>query len=524
MLTGILMSLKDAIVLITSTFSEVYVENDYDINERFPKLTKSFENMADFLTFDFRRILSKDENSQNKIIETSFDNTHRLFSFLSRYYRLIFDFNNINGDAKKYDVIDVGGIPVAEMEMEWTVLNQICTYIKEKNLDHRSIECSLFLFRDYSYLNKIFTSRKLISEIGSEKIKLCGVGFEKIKQKFKNKNQFKEVNIENHETKSSVFSLECSQDWYTKIFIPKSSLYEKDGCNGRLANLKLGGGKNLKTVLINQFKDAMLLKFLENMTFFVKNNLEKILNQKGIFKCITAESLIPILKSTRIFKSNISYDDCLISSGIDFQTLVLSKFATDFHDRHNYKKSYKQFFRTLNSLNKISDSWKSISRENESTRIKKFNQKITIELKSCMSQIFQDIGCENVFSIFDDANQMSDRFKMLNCVYSIQNDFKSPISIKDKHYLIYNSKFQNIINKSIILKFGIQVDNKNNKEYLKYLLDALEESQFDTISCFEGYKKQLFLKTLILEFEFGSFGQIKEKIQSFSETFFPLFD
>lgn len=485
------MSLKDTIALISSTFNDMHFESNHIIKEAFLKLTE-YKILQFFIDLKFAS--TEKEIPQNKIIKTCLNTNHKFISFLEQHYGLISDcYRNINCHAKKrYNPIDAEEMPVTKIKIENNLLNHICMQLKE-NFVSLPNGHSLFFSRNPSYIDELLSSQLIYannSEIKNDQIKLSDAEVDKNKSKCKDNAQIKGMKIESHEPKINRFPTASSQNWNTKILIPQHHPCKTDGENLKLTNFKLMTGRFLKDVLIDQFKEEIAPKFLENMTFNAKRHLKKILNRKGISYLINRETLIPRVKYAQIIKSNIEHSEiCLASAGPCYEkTLVLSRSCTDSYDAYPNEKSCKQFFLTSDLMNEISSIWKSIE---------EFNPKNVTELKLNKPQILQASENQSIFSIFDAANKMLDGVKGFD---EIQGNLKLIMTLKeDKNNELFNPNLQNIIAKFKIQKPYDDSKKELMKKYFKDYLKSMNENQIKKNCSFEYFKKPLFLKILIRE-------------------------
>lgn len=535
------MEWKDAIVFISSTFNDMHAERDYLIKEVFPELTEWCEDRKIRLTdIDLRWGVTEEESSNSKTIETCLrhvDKSRPFFlCFLGQRRGWIPDFkDDINEETKqRYTSIDdLDGRSATEMEIEHALLKPIHMFLNEKEYDCPPTKHSLFFFRNPSYVRELSPSQKLIytndSEIDADKIKLADDELEKTKQKIRDRKQSEDAKNEFDKTKTNILISEYAGEWNPNILLSELSHYEKGEGNGRLTNFKCGE-KSLKEVLISQLQEQFALAFPENMGIVVESEIERDLNQQEIFCHLNSEGFIPRPEYTQKLNDYVENDDgliCLVSAEAGYgKTMLLARFATDFEDAYSNKKLYKRFCGASDLSSDIYSLWKSIMAEAGISEDEEFYPLNLDELKRNIPEILHAIaGNGDCVIIIDAVNQMPDGVNMIKWFDELPDNLKLIMSVKeDKNDEIFNTKLQSIKSRNIISGFEIHELNTQDKkdlinEYLKNYLKSLDEAQIDTICGFEGSKNPLFLKILLAELRvFGSFDQLKEKIESFGET------
>lgn len=326
------MSLKDAIVFISSTLNNIYIGSSYIIQETFFKLNKYRKyRILQLLIINLKLAATETNNSKNKINEKFFYKDLEFFSFLEQHYSGISDLNkDLNEFSKKrYNPIDMDKIPIVEMEVENGLLNHLCRHLKGKDFDYMPDACSLFLFKNHSYLHELLSSPKIViftdnSEMEHDKVKLADIEFEKSN---------KGVKIESRETKIK-FSTECPKDWNAKILVPEHYLCKTDEPDGSLSNIKLARSGFFKDILIDQFSNAIVFKFLGAASYVNKRYSEKIFNLKETLDNPYSEILISRQFSQILKSDNEHVEKSLENAESSYEkTLILSKFTRDYFDK-----------------------------------------------------------------------------------------------------------------------------------------------------------------------------------------------
>ena len=535
------MDWKDAIVFISSTFNDMHAERDYLIKEVFPELTEWCEDRKIRLTdIDLRWGVTEEESNNSKTIETCLrhvDKSRPFFlCFLGQRRGWIPDFkDDIPEETKqRYTSIDeLDGKSATEMEIEHALLKPIHMFLNETEYDCPPTKHSLFFFRNPSYVSKLSPSQKLIytndSEIDVDRIKLADDELEKTKQKIRDRKQLEDAKNESDMTKTNILITEYSGEWDPDLLLPELSHYENGEGNGRLTNFKCGE-KSLKEVLISQLQEQIALAFPENMVEFEETEFERDLNQQEIFCYLNSEGFIPRPQYTQKLKEYVERDSneiFLVSAEAGYgKTMLLSKFATDFNEEFPDKKLYKRFCGASDLSSDIYSLWKSIMTEAEISEDNQYYPKNLDELKRNISEILNAIAAKgDCVIIIDAVNQMHDGVNMIKWFDVLPDNLKLIMSVKeDRNDEIFNSKLQNIKNRNIISGFEIRdLDDDDKKdlinEYLKDYLKSLDDDQIEVICGFKSSINPLFLKVLLSELRvFGSFDQLKEKIQSFGES------
>ena len=506
----------NTLTLDVSSYNEVILKfeaftGSINLSKIFCLSNLIFDNNLDGWEYNSHIFLNENENFVSLIASDISDNTQKRYTGIA----------NLDGRS------------ATEMEIEHALLKPIHMFLKEKEYDCPPAKHSLFFFRNPSYVDKLSESQKLIytndSEGEESKIKFADSELEKTKQIIRNRKDSEDAKSDSDVTKTNVMISEYSGDWNPDIIIPELTHYDNGEGNGRLINFKCGD-EPLKDVLLNQLKNQIALAYPENMEIVIETDLQRDINQQEIFCYLNSEGFIPRPKYTQKLKDYVEYDGgeiCLVSAEAGYgKTMLLAKFATDFNENYPNKKLYKRFCGASDLSSDIYSLWKSIMGEAGLSEDEEFYPKNLEELKRNIPEILQFIADKgDCVIIIDAVNQMPDGINMIRWFDEIPDNLKLIISVKeDKNDEIFDSKLQNIKNRNIISGFEIHELDDNDKkdlikEYLKNYLKSLDEDQIDAICSFEGSKNPLFLKILLAELRvFGSFDQLKEKIQSFGES------
>ena len=544
------MKWEEAIVFISSTFNDMHAERDYLIKEVFPELTEWCEERHIRLTdIDLRWGVTEEESESNRTIETCLrhiDKSRPFFlCFLGQRRGWVPNFQEKITDEtrKRYTTIDdLDGRSATEMEIEHALLKPIHMFLKDTDYDCPPTKHSIFFFRDDSYLDEITDSQRLIytneSEETEEKIKLADEELAKTKEKIRARKVLEDGKSDDDDTKVNVLISEYKGHWDKDMILPElNPVVTEDGVRynngenqGRLTDFECEG-KSLKEVIIEQLKEQITLAFKENTPVTDEKELEKDLNQQERFCFLNSEGFIPRPEYTKKLEEYIggSYDNklCLVTANAGYgKTMLLAKFASDFNEKYPDKKLYKRFCGASDLSSNIYSLWKSIIDEAEISPQENFYPKNMDELKRNITDILEAIGEKGESVIIIDAvNQMNDGINMLKWIGEIPNNVKLIASIKeDKKNDRFNSLLEQIKKRDNVSTFEImELDDEGKRnlieEYLKSYLKGLDDEQIDIICDFEGSKNPLFLKILLAEIRvFGSFTQLKEKIEQFGDS------
>lgn len=324
--------------------------------------------------------------------------------------------------------------------------------------------------------------------------------------------------------------------WDKNQMLSELSHYKFEEGHGKLTEFK-SMGKPLREVIISEFIEQFELEFEDHLkevenekNLDLDESIVEDIDQQEIFCYVNSEGFIERPEYTDKLKDYVENGEnsiCLVSAEAGFgKTMLLAKFAIDFDGEYSGKKLYKRFCGASDLSSDIYSLWKSLMAEAKISEDEKFYPKNLDELKRNIPDILHAISSNgDCVIIIDAVNQMPDGINMLKWFDEIPDNLKLIISVKeDKNDEIFNSKLQNIKNRNNVSGFEIrELDDEGKKdlinEYLKNYLKSLDDAQIDTICSFEGSKNPLFLKILLAELRvFGSFDQLKEKIQSFGET------
>ena len=544
------MKWEEAIVFISSTFNDMHAERDYLIKEVFPELTEWCEERHIRLTdIDLRWGVTEEESESNRTIETCLrhiDKSRPFFlCFLGQRRGWVPNFQEKITDLtrNRYTTIDdLDGRSATEMEIEHALLKPIHMFLNDTHYDCPPTKHSIFFFRDDSYLEDITDAQRLIytneSEGTEEKIKLADEELAKTKEKIRARKVLEDGKSNDDDTKVNVLITDYKGHWDKDLILPElNPVVTEDGVRynngenqGRLTDFE-SGGKSLKEIIIEQLKEQISLAFQENMPVTDETELEKDLNQQEIFCFLNSEGFIPRPEYTKELDDYLRapHDNklCLVTANAGYgKTMLLAKFATDFNVNYPDKRLYKRFCGASDLSSNIYSLWKSIIDEAGISPQETFYPKNIDELKRNITNILEAIGEKGESVIVIDAvNQMNDGINMLKWIGEIPNNVKLIASIKeDKENDRFNSILQQIKSRDNVSTFEImELDDEGKRnlieEYLKSYLKGLDNEQIDIICDFEGSKNPLFLKILLAEIRvFGSFTQLKEKIEQFGDS------
>ena len=536
------MKWEKATIFISSTFNDMHAERDYLIKEVFPELNEWCEERKIRLSdVDLRWGVKEEDSENNATVGTCLrhiDKSRPFFlCFLGQRRGWVPDFEEDINDETKGQYPSINDLDpdrsVTEMEIEHSLLSPLYRVLDDENKTCPPTRHSLFFFRDPSYVDEISPAQRLIyTNDDADDVDHANKKLEEIKQKIREKEEEETKENKNREDKEKIYVdvTDYEGTWDSDLELPELSHYDNNEGKGRLTDFKCGN-KSLKEVLLEQLKKQLEAEFPDNVPQKKQTSLQKDIDQQDIFCYLNSEGFIPRPTYTKYLEDYVenSHDNkiCLVTAEAGFgKTMLLAKFATDFEEKNNGVKLYKRFCGASDLSSQTYSLWKSIIDEAGIDENEECYPNNIDELKRKIPEILDAIASKGESLIIIDAiNQMPNGMDMLKWLGHLPDNLKIIISIKeDKDDADYNTNLERIKSRNNICGFEIKElddDGKREliKEYLKSYLKALDEKEIDTICDFEASKNPLFLKILLAELRvFGSFDQLKDKIQMFGDS------
>lgn len=557
-------------IFIDGTFIDMHAERDFLIREVFPELNEwCYERHIILNPIDLRwGITDEDFANRNVVINClrHIDKCRPFYMCLlgqKRGWVPDFDSDISLETLDTYpDIVNLQGQSVTEMGISHALLQPL-----KRNLGGNIMTCppvrhAFFFFRDPEYINEIKDNQRLIYtnedlEDG-QLIRFADERMLQTKEMIIDKKHYEDYKSDDDETKINIFINDYEGHWDKEMIFPEllnNVNFEEGVFKGRLANFTCGG-RPLKEVIIDQFKEALMKEFSENMSAhksaddFVSelpveiSNYQESQNKFSIdfsvgdihlendYSNFNTLTTIPLVHEMMLREYIEDEDDrfCLVTGSEGYgKTTILSRLSNSLKDELSDEMNiYSRFCGISQSSYDLYSLWTSIIIEamirNKKTRFYSYPLNY-FDLFSDFSKILNELASYGkTVIIIDGINYLDRAFDFLKMIRTLPENLKIIISIEDTQ----DERFKDELSKlNLEDVYPVKLDGFNSddlkvefiNEYLHSYLKRLDYNDIETICGFKSSENPLYLKILLSELVKlnGVFG-LSDKIASFGDS------